>query len=162
MALGKRLGVPQALGISTDEWVENRLGGYVRMSITERREAVKELTAPPEEGGQGLSTREAAEVLSVDQSTIVRSKGDANASVGTTEPDRKQPDGDANASVGTDEPGAAPPLSLATPEVEQPLSDTFPAPELPPGPHPVVFTEEAIDQIQAAQRRRLRGTAIAS
>lgn len=70
IALGRRLGVPEALGISTPEWVEQRLGGYVKLSLDERRQAAKELIAPPEEGGQGLSTREAAEVLGVSNFTV--------------------------------------------------------------------------------------------
>lgn len=72
VALGKRLGVPEALGLSVEEWVETRLGGYVRMSIPDRREAVGELTE------EGLSTREIGEVLGVDHSTVVRDIG-ANA-----------------------------------------------------------------------------------
>lgn len=74
VALGKRLGVPQALGISTETWVEDRLGGYVRLGISERREAVKELTAPIEDGGAGMSMRDAAEVLGVDPMTVVRDR----------------------------------------------------------------------------------------
>jgi hypothetical protein len=42
---GERLGVLASLGITLDEWVQGRLGGYVRLSIPERREAVAELTA---------------------------------------------------------------------------------------------------------------------
>jgi len=64
VALGRRLGVPEALGLTTAEWVQDRLGGYVRLSIPERREAVAELTE------EGLSTREAAEVLGVGKSTV--------------------------------------------------------------------------------------------
>jgi hypothetical protein len=30
---GERLGVPASLGIALDEWVQARLGGYVRLSI---------------------------------------------------------------------------------------------------------------------------------
>ena len=74
VALGQRLGVPEALGLSTQEWVEHRLGGYVRLSIPERREAVKELTAPVDAGGQGLSTRETAEVLGVGLGTVHRDR----------------------------------------------------------------------------------------
>jgi len=70
VALGQRLGVPQALGLTTTAWVEQRLGGYVRMSLPERREAVKQLTAAVEDGGEGLSTRKAAEVLGVDNATV--------------------------------------------------------------------------------------------
>jgi predicted transcriptional regulator len=62
--LAQRLGVPKALGLELDEWVQTRLGGYVRLSIKERREAVKELTS------EGLSQREIGAVLGVDQSTV--------------------------------------------------------------------------------------------
>src|SRR6516164_1412375 len=44
VAHAQRLGVPKALGLSTPEWVEQRLGGYVRMSIPDRRNAVAELS----------------------------------------------------------------------------------------------------------------------
>jgi hypothetical protein len=64
IALAKRLGVPKALNLSTDEWVEQRLGGYIRMSIPDRRAAVRELTA---EGG---STREVAEIVGVSHETV--------------------------------------------------------------------------------------------
>jgi hypothetical protein len=74
VALGQRLGVPDALGLTTTEWVERRLGGYIRMSIPDRREAVRELTAPVETGGQGLSTREAAAVLGVNHDTVAVDK----------------------------------------------------------------------------------------
>lgn len=93
VALGRRLGVPEALGLTTREWVDQRLGGYVRLSIEDRREAVKELTE------DGLTTREAASVLGVDQSTVVR---DANASSTDETPEDETPEDDANASV---EPG---------------------------------------------------------
>jgi transcriptional regulator with XRE-family HTH domain len=67
IALAKRLGVPEALGLSTQEWVDNRLGGYVRLSIADRREAAKELTE------EGMSQREVADVLGVDAATVNRS-----------------------------------------------------------------------------------------
>lgn len=66
IALGERLGVPKALGLSTREWVENRLGGYVRYSISERREAVKELAS------EGMTQREIADVMGVAQATVTR------------------------------------------------------------------------------------------
>lgn len=72
IALGQRLGVPYALQLTVEEWVEQRLGGYIRLSIPERREAVKELTAPVEKGGQGLSNRQAAAVLGVAAKTVDR------------------------------------------------------------------------------------------
>lgn len=66
IALGERLGVPSTLGLSTREWVEQRLGGYVRLSIPDRREAVAELAE------EGHSQREIAEVLGVSKTTVDR------------------------------------------------------------------------------------------
>jgi hypothetical protein len=81
VALGMRLGVPQALGLSMPEWVNERLGGYVKLSIPTRRAAAKELTAPEEEGGMGLSGRTAAVVLGVDEGTVRNDlSGDADDS----------------------------------------------------------------------------------
>jgi len=77
----KRLGVPAALGMSLSDWVRERLGGYVRMSIEDRREAVAELT-----DGEGLSNVKAAEVLGVDEATVRRDRdGSANAEPATGE-----------------------------------------------------------------------------
>lgn len=64
IALGKRLGVPRALGLTTEQWVRERLSGYIKLSIDERREAVKDLTA------DGQSTREVAEILGVSHVTV--------------------------------------------------------------------------------------------
>lgn len=66
IALGERLGVPDALGLTTREWVEERLGGYVRLSIPERREAVAELVA------EGRTQKQAGDVLGVDARTVRR------------------------------------------------------------------------------------------
>jgi transposase len=71
--LGDKLGVPKELGLTTREWVDQRLGGYVKLSVEERREVAAELTKE-----EGLTTRKAADVLGVDHSTIVRDIG-ANA-----------------------------------------------------------------------------------
>lgn len=73
VALGERLGVPKALGITTREWVEQRLGGYVRLSIEDRQEAVAELT-----DGEGLSNVQAASVLGVSDETIRRDRDATN------------------------------------------------------------------------------------
>jgi N6-adenosine-specific RNA methylase IME4 len=67
-----RKGVPEALGLTTREWVTEYLGGYVQMSIDKRREVVAQLTAPVEEGGEGLSQREAADVVGVRRSQVNR------------------------------------------------------------------------------------------
>ncbi len=65
-----RQGIPQALGLTTKEWVEHRLGGYVKLAITERRQVVKHLTDKVAQGGEGLGAPEAAEVLGVSDQTI--------------------------------------------------------------------------------------------
>ena len=72
IALGQRLGVPKALGLTTHEWVRERLGGYLKMAIDERRKAVKELAA------DGHSTRDVAGILGIDNKTAWRD-GVANA-----------------------------------------------------------------------------------
>jgi transposase len=90
VALGVRLGVPDALGITTREWVSERLGGYVRLSIPERRDAVEELTT------EGMSQREVADVLGVDHATVGRDLG-ANAPRAEPEPVPETPPGGANA-----------------------------------------------------------------
>lgn len=63
-ALAWRLGVPQALGMSLEGWTEERLGGYVRMSIPERKEAVLELAA------EELPNTQIAAILGVDEKTV--------------------------------------------------------------------------------------------
>lgn len=70
IAWADRQGIPEALGLTTTEWVNGRLGGYVQLAVAERREASKELTAPAEEGGWGMTQDDAAEVLGVAQGTI--------------------------------------------------------------------------------------------
>jgi N6-adenosine-specific RNA methylase IME4 len=67
-----RRGIPKALGLSLPEWVQ-RLGGYARLSIEERREAVGELTE-----GEGLSNRQAAAVLGVSHTTVERDRTGTN------------------------------------------------------------------------------------
>ena len=62
--LAVREGVPAALGLSVEQW-QARVGGYVRLSIPERREAVRELVED-----EHLSQRETAKVLGVAESTV--------------------------------------------------------------------------------------------
>jgi hypothetical protein len=66
------MGVPEALGLTTEEWVEERLGGYVRLNIPERREAVTELSE------EGLSNVAVAEVLGVGEATVRRDRASSN------------------------------------------------------------------------------------
>lgn len=107
VALAQRLGVPQALALTTQEWVEQRLGGYIRLSIPDRREAVKELTAAKEDGGGGMTTREAASVLGVALGTIasdtkvVQNRTDESVSSG--EPTASPVQNRTEATAGTDD-----------------------------------------------------------
>ena len=99
IALGERLGVPMALGMTTREWVDDRLGGYVKLSIPERREAVQELTS------EGMSQRKTAAVLGVAPKTVRRDQRDAGANAPadgnetSSDADIKEPPG-ANAPPG--------------------------------------------------------------
>jgi Helix-turn-helix domain len=78
IALAQRLGVPKALNLSVQEWVTQRLGGYVQLSLEERKTAALELRA------EGLSYRKIAGTLGVNEATIHRDINEpdvANATV---------------------------------------------------------------------------------
>jgi phage N-6-adenine-methyltransferase len=65
VALAHKLGVPRALGFpDTRSWVEDRLGGYVKLSVPERREVTEELKE------EGFSNRAIGQVLGVHPSTV--------------------------------------------------------------------------------------------
>lgn len=64
IALAERLGVPKALGLTTREWVQQHLGGYIKLNIADRQQAVAELVA------EGKSQREIGAVLGVDSTTV--------------------------------------------------------------------------------------------
>lgn len=66
IAVAQRIGVPKALGLSTEDWVRQRLGGYVKYSVEERKTIVGELAA------DGLSQREIAAVVGVSPMTVHR------------------------------------------------------------------------------------------
>jgi hypothetical protein len=81
-----KFGVPKALEMSTEEWVKNHLGGYVQLSIEERREAVKELLE------DGHSQREVASIIGVDERSVRRDKeAAANAAQAPTEQAEQEP-----------------------------------------------------------------------
>ncbi len=54
------------LGLTTEQWVNGRLGGYVKLAIPDRRQADAELDA------EGYSQREIGRVLGVDEITVRR------------------------------------------------------------------------------------------
>jgi predicted transcriptional regulator len=71
--LAYELKVHESLGLSYSDWA-SRIGGKIRLSIPDRKEASRELIAA------GLSQREAAAVLGVRQSTIGRDLSEPNGS----------------------------------------------------------------------------------
>ena len=72
IAWAERQGIPAAQGLSTEDWVRQRLGGHVRLAVSERREAVAEL------GSEDMSNRQIGAVLGIDETTVRRDKA-ANA-----------------------------------------------------------------------------------
>jgi len=102
VALGERLGVPDALGLSTRDWVEDRLGGYIRMAIPERRAAVAELTA------EGMSNVAVAAVLGVDEGTIRNDRKGSSESSESSEPTPADVGDTAAVSSESSEPETAP------------------------------------------------------
>jgi DNA invertase Pin-like site-specific DNA recombinase len=82
--LAERLGVPKTLGMSLREWVEDRLGGYIRLTLPERREAVAELEA------EGMSTRQVADVLGISQSTAARESRNGSSESNDSPPQPRQ------------------------------------------------------------------------
>jgi N6-adenosine-specific RNA methylase IME4 len=67
-------GIPAALDLSLRDWVDKRLGGYVRMAVEERRRVTAELA------DAGLSQRQIADVVGVHESQISRDLANASPS----------------------------------------------------------------------------------
>lgn len=65
---GKNEGIPKALGIDAQRWVDDYLRASIHLPPKERREQRREIASQLAE--QGMSTREIAGVLGVDQKTI--------------------------------------------------------------------------------------------
>lgn len=78
--LAEQLGVPKAMGLTTRQWVEQHIGGYIKMSIEDRRAAVRELK------DEGHTTREIADVVGVGQRTVVRDLDEPDDSEATPSP----------------------------------------------------------------------------
>jgi N6-adenosine-specific RNA methylase IME4 len=68
VAWAHRQNIPGALGMTTREWVETFVGGWQRLPIGDRREAVLELTTGPDP----LSQRATADVLGVSHTQVQR------------------------------------------------------------------------------------------
>jgi hypothetical protein len=140
-------GIPKALGLSTEDWVA-RLGGYIKLSVPERREAHKELTRPRDEGGAGLTQREAAEVTGADQATVSRDlKPDADAS--------PEPEPEAEPQVNGEPP--LKPDADASPEPE-----AVPRPELSPAEQQAKEDGKAEREEQARQAELQRQRRVAT
>lgn len=67
---GQDAGIAAALGLSSEEWMQRKLGGRVRLSRLERQTAVPRLLAPVGQGGMGQSVPDAAKALGVSERTI--------------------------------------------------------------------------------------------
>jgi hypothetical protein len=65
------LGVPESLGMTNEEWVQERLGGYVRWGVEQRREAIRGLMQPDENGKTRPATK-IAEILGISAVTVRR------------------------------------------------------------------------------------------
>jgi hypothetical protein len=98
IALGIKLGVSKSLGLSDDEWVRTKLGGVVRLSIPERRNAAKELA------DEGFSQRQIGASLGVSHTTVDRDLG------GTNVPEDDGVRAQEPAVGGTNVPSDSPPL----------------------------------------------------
>lgn len=69
------LRVHEALDMSFDQWVTERLGGYVRRSVDDRRRAVATLSGAKSEGGYyERPAREVAEILGIAEVTVHRDR----------------------------------------------------------------------------------------
>lgn len=64
--LAIKLGVPAALGLSTQDWVNDRLGGYTRLAVPVRRDVHRELAS------EGMTQREIAQRTGVSAMTVNR------------------------------------------------------------------------------------------
>lgn len=84
IALAFRMGMPEALGLSHDEW-KTKYFGHIRVSREQLPSAAKELQ------DEGLDQRESADVLGVNQSTVSRALRDDDANASGDSPVGEEP-----------------------------------------------------------------------
>lgn len=123
LAVLRSRGVHKLLGFDDfSEYVHERIGGYVRMSIEERRLAAKALAE------EGHSTREIGEILGAGHATVARDLAVSNETVDVESPALEANEHDASVS---DETEAAP----AEPEAANAKADHISANGTSPKPH---------------------------
>lgn len=88
--LARELGVPRALGLSVDQWVNQRLGGYVRLPSEERKAAVLEMKAEDPK----MTQRAIGEVLGVNAGTVNRDLADVANATSDDDPYKGKPNAD--------------------------------------------------------------------
>jgi N6-adenosine-specific RNA methylase IME4 len=97
IALAERLGVPKALKLTTEAWVKQRLGGYVKLSLSERIRAIAEAKAED----KNISNRQIARAVGLAHTTI-------NRALGTNVPASPAKGGRKDLKAGTNVPPAEP------------------------------------------------------
>ena len=71
MEFARTMGVPEALELSFDEWVQEHLGGFIKLPIEQRRAQVRELSGERQENGRYTrSETEVAALLGVSPATV--------------------------------------------------------------------------------------------
>ena len=94
--------VPQAMGMTMRDWVNRYLGGYVRMTVEQRKAAVLELAA------EGMSNNGIARALGMDNRTVGAVIDDAPIP-------HRYPEPTASPSVQPEEPAASPSVQTEAP-----------------------------------------------
>lgn len=146
IAWAERQGIPAKLDLTTEQWVTQRLGGYVRLAASERRGAARELAE------EGMSQRQIGAALGVSQPTVNRDLApDSNESPQYPVPPEAQPEpenGLAGSAFDWDEPEPEPEpdSNESAPEpftgVHNPVDETVPD---KPDPEPPASPPQRID-----------------
>jgi phage N-6-adenine-methyltransferase len=106
--LAQDLGVPQALGMTLEEWTQRRLAGAVRLSINERKQVV--------EANPDKSSRELGKALGVDHATVLNDRKTLAGETSPAEPDEPAQQAESKDAVGEDSPAEPEPAPEPAPE----------------------------------------------